>query len=94
MGFGRAIKSKGRPLSVMAQLKTCCGGEGSRKFPNAIIIIAIAKAENNPDYKAYREGRKMRPVVRKLLAKAGIHLLVGGGIPELMKFKNIFGSIR
>jgi len=51
------------------------------------LIIAIAKAENDPDYKAYRQGRKILPVVQKLLAKTGIDLSGGGGIPELIKFQ-------
>ena len=50
------------------------------------IIIAIARVENDPDYKAYRQGRKIRPVVQKLLAQTGISLIEGGGIPQLIKF--------
>ena len=58
------------------------------------IIIAIAKLENDPDYKAYVQGRKIRPLVQKLLAMTGLDLSEGGGIPELLNSKNIFGSIR
>ena len=36
------------------------------------IIIAVAKAENDPDYVAYRRGYKIRPVVQKLRAETGI----------------------
>ena len=54
------------------------------------LIIAIAKVENDPDYKAYRIGRKIRPVVQKLLAKTGLDLSEGGGIPELLKFQEHF----
>ena len=38
------------------------------------IIIAMAKVENDPDYKTYRQGRKIRPVLQKLLAETGISL--------------------
>jgi hypothetical protein len=38
-------------------------------------------------YKAYRQGRKIRPVVDNLLATTGIDLTNGGGIPELMKYQ-------
>jgi len=54
------------------------------------IIIAIANVENNPDYKAYRKGRKIRPVVQKLLAETGLDLSKGGGISELIKFQENF----
>jgi hypothetical protein len=54
------------------------------------IIIAKAKVENDPEYKAFVQGRKIRPVVQKLLAKTGLYLSGGGVIPELLKF----GSIR
>ena len=54
------------------------------------IIIAIAKLENDPDYKAYVQCRKKRPVVQKLLAKTVLNLSEGGGIPELLKFQEHF----
>jgi len=52
--FGkRAIKSRCRTLSVMAQLKTSVVEVKAAENSLALaIIIAIAKAENNPDYKA------------------------------------------
>jgi hypothetical protein len=43
------------------------------------IIIAIAKAENDPNNTSYCDGRKICQVVRKLLAKTGIDLSGGGG---------------
>ena len=76
VGFGtRAIMSRGRPLPVMAHLK------------RSIIEV---KVENDPDYKAYRQGRNIRPVVQKLLAETGISLTEGGGIPQLIKFQEHF----
>jgi len=56
--------------------------------------MAIAKAENYPDYKAYRQGRKILPVKQKLLAKTGIDLSGGGGIPELIKFQEHFREYK
>ena len=58
------------------------------------IIIAIAKAENDPNYTSYRDGRNIRPVVRKLLAETGIVLSGGRGIPELIKFQEHFRENR
>ena len=43
------------------------------------IIIAIAKLENDPDYKAYVQGRKIHPVIQKLLAVTDISLSERGG---------------
>ena len=73
MGFGRRIKSRGRPLSVIAHLKTSVVEvKASENCLAHEIIIAIAKLEYDPNYKAYRQGRKIRHVVRKLLDKTGI----------------------
>ena len=65
MGFGtRAIKSRGRPLPVMAHLKrSVVEVQASENCLGHAIILAIAKVKNDPDYKAYRKGRKIRPVV-------------------------------
>ena len=71
VGFGtRAIMSRGRPLPVMANLKRSI--VEVKAMDNCLahaIIIAIARVENEPNYKAYRQGRKIRPVVQKLLAR-------------------------
>jgi hypothetical protein len=56
--------------------------------------IAIAKAEKHPNYASYRDGRKIRPVVQKLLAKTGIDLSGGGGFPEILKFKEHFREYK
>jgi hypothetical protein len=58
------------------------------------LIIAIAKIRNDPDYKAYRRGRKIRPVVDNLLATTGINLDNGGGIPELERFQDHFRQYK
>ena len=50
--------------------------------------------ENDPEYKAYRKVRKVRPVVRKLLAKTGLDLSGEGGIPELIKFLEHFREYK
>jgi len=50
------------------------------------LIISIAKVENDPDYKAYQQGRKIRQVVQKLLENTGIDLSNGAGNPELVRF--------
>jgi hypothetical protein len=54
IGFDRVVvKTKGRPLSVMARLKRSTTElERETVRPNG-IIIAIAKVTNDPNYKAY-----------------------------------------
>ena len=54
------------------------------------IILAIAKVENDSDYKTYLQGRKIRPVVQTLLDKTDISLSGGGGIPEILKYQDNF----
>jgi len=47
------------------------------------LIIAIARVDNDANYKAYCQGRKIRPIVQALLQQTGIDLINGGGISEL-----------
>jgi len=58
------------------------------------LLIAIGKAENDPDYKAYRQGRKRLLVVQNLLTKTGIDLSGDVGIPELIKFQEHFRDYK
>jgi hypothetical protein len=53
------------------------------------LNIAIAKITNDPNYKAYMQGRKIHPVVDNLLATTEINL-ENGGIPELERFEDHF----
>ena len=64
MGFG---KSKGRPLSVVAHVK--CSVVEVKATENCLahaIIIAIAKLENDANYKSYRDVYTVRFIVRTL----------------------------
>jgi len=66
VGFGkRPIKSRGRPLSVMAHLKASIVEvkEEENCLAHA-LILGIAKVKNNQNYKAYRQGRKICQVVQ------------------------------
>jgi len=96
VGYGKhAIKSMGRPLSVKAHLKSSIVEVKAEENCLAhAIIIAIAKVDNDANYKAYRQGRKISPVVQALLKETGIDLTRGGGSPNLTVSKNIFGTIR
>ena len=51
------------------------------------LVIAIAKVVNDSNYKVYRQGRKIQPVVQTLLQATGIDLSTGADIPELVRFQ-------
>jgi len=83
VGFGkRAIKSRGRPLSVMTHLNTSIGEVKAEENSLAhALVISIAKVESDPNYKTYRQGRTIRQVVQTLLQTTVIDLSNGAGIP-------------
>jgi len=90
--FGKhAIKSRGSPLSVMAHLKkSIVEVKADENYLARALVIAIAKIDKDPNYKAYIQGRNIRPVVRNLLETTGIDLSNCAGIPELVRFQEQF----
>jgi hypothetical protein len=87
VGFGR-VKMKGKPLSVMAHFKmSVVEVKAENNCLACALIIAIARVTNDPNYNTYRKGRKIRPVIDKLLKTTGIDLKDGGGIPEVSEFQ-------
>jgi hypothetical protein len=67
-GRGVGIAAKSRPLSNMAHLKQSIVQVQAEKNCLAhTLVIAIAKLTNDPNYKAYRQGRKIHPIVDRLL---------------------------
>jgi hypothetical protein len=94
IGFGGG-KTKGRPLSVMAHLKRSIVEVKAKNNCLAhALIIAIAGVTNDPNYKAYHQGRKIWPMVDQLLETTGIDLKDGGGVPELLQFQEHFKDYR
>jgi hypothetical protein len=93
VGFGRrdALKTMGRPISVMAHLKrSILEVKAADNCLAHAILIAIARVNNDSNYNAYRKGRKIRPAVENLLETTGIDLSKGAGIPELARFQEYF----
>ena len=82
MGLGkRRMKRMSRPLSVMAHLKrSVVEVNVSENCLSHAIIISIAKVENYLNYKAYVQGRKIRPDVQKLLTETGLEVSEDAGI--------------
>jgi len=95
-GFGKhALKSIGRPLSTMAHLKRSIVEVKTEENCLAhALVIAMAKVENDPNYKAYIKDRKIRKVVQTLLDETGIDLNRGGGIPEITRFQEHFRQYK
>jgi hypothetical protein len=96
VGYGKhAMKSKGRPLSVMAHVKRSIVEVKAKENCLAhALIIAIAKVENNAAYKSYRRGYRIRPAVQNLLETTGIDLSGEAGIPELARFQEYFHEYK
>jgi len=57
------------------------------------LVISIANVDN-PNYKAYRQGKKIRQVVQTLLETTGIDVSNGAGIPELVRFQDHFRQYK
>jgi hypothetical protein len=79
-GFCRvAMKTKGRPLGLMAHLKrSIIEVKAETNCLAHALIIAIAKITNDPNYNSHRRGHKIHQVVHNLLATTGIDLRNGG----------------
>ena len=55
LGFGKAVTSKGRPLTVTIHLKRSIMEVNAEENCLAhALMIDVAKLTNDPDYKAYR----------------------------------------
>jgi hypothetical protein len=92
VGFGvNVLKSRGSPLSVMAQFKRSIVEVKTEENCLAhALVIEIAKVDKDPNYDAFRKGRKIRQVVQTLFETTGIDLSNGAGIPELVLFEENF----
>jgi hypothetical protein len=92
---GDGIKTEGSPLTVMAHLKRSIIELKSETNCLAhTLIIAIAKITKDPNYKAYRHGRKIHKVVDNLLGTTGINLENGEVFPNWRSFKIFSVNIK
>ena len=74
VGFGKVETSIGRPLSVMAHLKRSIVEMNAENCLAHAMVIAVARVTNDPNYIAYRMGRKkIFPKVCELLQAAGVN---------------------
>ena len=58
------------------------------------LIIAICRLNNDSNYKAYRQGREISPVVGQLLTTTDIDLKKGVGSQNKPDFRSIFTNIK
>jgi len=96
VGFGKyAITSRGRPLSLMAHLKSSIVEVKAEANSLAhALVIAIAKVDKDTNYKAYIQGRKIRHVVETLLETTGIDYPTVREFLNWSDSKNTFGITR
>jgi len=94
--FGRGVKSKGRPLSIMAHVKhSIIKVKTDTNCLAHALIIAIARLTKDPNYVSYRKGRNtIHPVVQQLLQTTGIDLQIGGGVHEIQRFQDHFTEYK
>jgi len=86
--FGiRAIKSRGRPPSIMAHIKRIIlQMQAEQNCLAHTPLIAIAKVENDPECRSYLQGRKIYHVFQTLLKTTKIDRSKGAGITEIGRF--------
>jgi hypothetical protein len=95
VGFGGdGIRTRGRPLNALAHLKCIVKVKAQANCLGHALVIAIAKITNDHNYKSYTQGRKIGPVVRRLLETTGINLDCGGCIKNSLNFRNILKTIE
>jgi len=96
IGFGKnIIKSRGGSLSVVAHLKRSrVEVKAEENCLAHALVIAIAKVDKDPNFKAHIQGWKIRHVVQTLLETIGIDLSNGVGIPELVRFQERFREYK
>ena len=59
VGFGRGVKTMGRPISAMAHLKrNIVEVKAEENCLAHVLIIAISRVNNDPNYNSYRRGYK------------------------------------
>ena len=95
VGFGRGVKSKGRPLSVKAHVKySIIKVETNTDCLAHALIIGFARLTKDPKYNSYRRVYKIRPVAEQLLRTTGIDLKNGGGVREIQQFQDHFREYK
>jgi len=89
------MKSRGRPLSVMAHLKkSIVEVKAEENCLSHALIIAIAKVHKDSNYDAFCKGRKIRQVVQTLSRRPGSICLTVQRSSKSSYSRSTFGCIR
>jgi len=96
VGFGKtAVKSKGKPLSVMEHVKhSIIEVKAETNCLAHALVIAKARLTKDPNYKPYSQDREIRPVFQHLLQSTGIILDNGGGCMNSSDSRTTLQSTR
>jgi len=93
--IGRGIKTRGRLVFALAYLKKCIVNGNSEYYCLAHELnIAIGRITNDPDYKSYRDRRKLGLAVQQLIVSTGINLGHGWVSENPHNFRNISKNIE
>ena len=96
VSFGEdGIKRKARTFASLVHLKRSIIEVGAEDNSLAHApIIALARIDNDPNYKIYREGRKILPLIQQFLETTVIDLKNVAGITELRRFQEHFRDYK
>ena len=96
VGYGKhAIKSKGRPLSVMAHLKrSIVDVKAEENCLAHALIIAIARVENDVNYTAYRKRQEDTSRSLSVTTADRYRSDWGWGDPRTYPFPRTFSRLR
>jgi len=92
VGFGKtAVKSKGRPLSVMAHVKhSIINVKIETNCMAHALILTITRLTKDQNYNSYCKGYKILPEVQHLLQTTGIDLQNGEESTKSNDYKTLF----
>jgi len=89
------VKTKGRSLDVLSAIKrSIVVVKLAFLCLTYALIIVMAKVNNDPKYKLYRNERCLKEPVEKLLNASGVDLSNGGGIEELQQFQQYLSDYK
>ena len=85
---GEGMKRKGRPLANVVQVKrSIIEVRAEENCLAHALVIAIARLHNDPYYKAYSQGRKIRTVVPRITRDNRYGFEERCRIPEIARFQ-------
>ena len=94
LGKGR-VTTKGRSLDIMGAVKrSIVVLQGTSLCLAQALVIAMAQANGDPEYKAYRNGNRLEKPVKELLRASGVDLSDRGGVEELTQFQEFLSGFK